>query len=276
MKNGLIRTEIIALLFTVLSGSGAIAHAPVFMMAPEVPGKSAFDLHTGITHSRQGDNRHTELEQEFTYGLTRNFAAGLSIPLAREERAQAGGEQTASTGIDNPRFFGQWKFWDKDALGAKQSAALRLAATLPVGDKIIARKKPDFMAGAAYGMESLKWYYMLDVRYLHRVEDSGDKPGDRFFADVAVGLRPRLGKLEETDTVLFLELNYMNEARAKSGGAENPDSGGTFFYISPEVLISPSNRLMIRGGVQIPIYQSLNGTREPDDFTFKLVIESRY
>ena len=264
------------MLFFVLSGSAAVAHAPVFMMAPEVPGKSAFDLHTVITHSRQGDNRHTELEQEFTYGITRNLAVGASVPVAREEQTEAGGGQSASTGIDNPHFFGQWRFWDRDVLGAKYSAALRLAAILPIGDKSVARKKPDFMAGAAYGMESLKWYYTIDARYLYRVEDSGNKPGDRFFADAAVGLRPRLGKLEETDTVLFLELNYMNEARAKSGGADNKNSGGTFFYISPEVLISPSNRLMIRGGVQIPIYQSLNGTREPDDFTFKLVIESRY
>lgn len=253
-----------------------MAHSPLFMLAPEAPGKGAFDLHTSITHGRQGDNRSTELEQEFTYGVTRDFAAGFSVPLVRDEQAAAGGTQTTDTGIDNPHFFGQWRFWDKDVLGAKYSAAMRLAATIPVGDKIIAREKPDFMAGAAYGMESLKRYYLVDIRYLYRVDDGGSKPGDRFFADAAVGLRPRLGKLEETDTVLFMELNYMNEARAETGGAQNPDTGGNYISLSPEVLISPSNRLMIRGGVRIPIYQELNGTQQPKDFTFKLVIETRY
>ena len=257
-------------------GGAAFAHAPVFMLSPDAPGKEAFDLHTEVTHSRQGNERNTELEQEFTYGLTRNLVVGTSVPLARNEKTLASGVQSASTGIDNPRFFGQWRFWDKDTLGAKRSSAIRMAATLPAGDKIIARNKPDFMVGAAYGMESIKWYYMFDARYLYRVDDAGVKPGDRFYADAAVGLRPHLAKLEETDTVLFLELNYMNEARGRFGGVDNRDSGGSFLYISPEVLISPTNRLMIRGGVQIPVYQQLQGAQEPEDLTFKFIIESRF
>ena len=271
-----LRMPLTALLFLIVSVGSAFAHAPLFMLAPEAPGKEAFDLHTSITHSRQGGERHSELEQEFTYGITRDFAVGVSVPLARQEQAAAGGEQSTATGIDNPNFFGQWRFYNRDALGAKYSSALRLASTLPVGDKSVAREKPDLMAGVAYGMESLKWYYMADVRYLYHVEDSGDKPGDRFFADVAVGLRPRLGKLEETDTVFFLELNYMNVGNSRAGDIKNPNSGGSFVSLSPEILISPTNRIMIRSGVQIPIYQELNGIQEPKDFTVKLVIESRY
>jgi hypothetical protein len=271
-----LRMPVTVLVFLVYWGGAAFAHAPLFMLAPEAPGKGAFDLHTTVTHSRQGGDRHSELEQEFTYGITRDLAAGFSVPLTREELTPAGGTQTSSSGIDNPRFFGQWRFWDRDVLGAKYSAALRLASTVPVGDRSIARKKPDLMAGAAYGMESLKWYYLADVRYLHHVDDGGCKPGDRFFADIAVGLRPRLGTLEETDIVFFLELNYMDERHARAGGVKIPDTGGSFISLSPEILISPTNRIMIRGGVQIPIYQELNGVREPKDFTLKIVIETRY
>ncbi len=259
-----------------MSASPSFAHAPVFMLAPEAPGKGAFDMHTSITHARQGEERHTEFEQEFTYGFTRGIAGGISIPLAREEEFPSGQEQTSKTGIENPHLFGQFRFWDKDLPGKKYSSAIRLAATVPVGDKSMARDKPDLMAGAAYGMESLKWYYMADLRYLHHVEDDGSKPGDRIFADAAVGLRPELRGLEETDTVFFLEFNYMNELSSETGGVKNPDSGGNFFFISPEILISPSNRVMIRGGVQIPIYQDLNGKGERKDFTFKIVLETRY
>ncbi|MEE8483618.1 MAG: hypothetical protein V3S46_03390 [Nitrospinota bacterium] len=259
-----------------MAASPSFAHAPLFMLAPEAPGKGAFDMHTSITHGRQGEERHTEFEQEFTYGLTRGIAAGISIPFAREEEFPSGEEQSSKTGIENPNVFGQFRFWDKDLPGKKYSSAIRLASTIPVGDKSMARNKPDFMAGAAYGMESLKWYYMADLRYLYHVEDAGSKPGDRFFADAAVGLRPELRGLEETDTVFFLEFNYMNEPYSKTGGVKNPDTGGTFFFISPEILISPSNRIMIRAGVQIPIYQDLNGMGERKDFTFKLVLETRY
>ncbi|GMT41716.1 MAG: hypothetical protein IEMM0002_0127 [bacterium] len=264
-------------LFFLVSWSGAsFAHSPIFMLAPEAPGKEAFDLHTGISHTRQGDDRYSELEQEFTYGITRDLALGFAIPLAREERASKEVKQTAKMGIENPEIFTQWRFWDRDVLGAKYSSALRLTGAAPLGDKSIASEKPSFMAGLSYGMESLKWYYFVDARYLHNLEDDGSKRGDRFFADAAVGLRPHLGKLEETDTVFFLEFNFMNEQRSKTGGAGNPDSGGSYLSVSPEVLISPTNRLLIRGGVQIPIYQAMNGTQAPKDFTFKLVIETRY
>lgn len=266
----------VAFLLVAWMSEPAFSHAPVFMMAPEAPGKGAFDLHTDIEHARQGDERHTEVEQEFTYGINRDFALGFAVPLAREEHAPESGEQTSATGIDNPEIFGQWRFWDKDILGAKYSSALRLSGTAPIGDKNIARDKPSFMAGLAYGMESLKWYYTFDTRYLLHIEDDGAKPGDRFFADAAVGLRPHLGGLEETDVVLFVELNFMNELKARSNSRSNPDSGGSYLFISPEVLISPTNRLMIRSGVQIPVYQDLNGTQEPKDFTFRIVIETRY
>ncbi len=254
----------------------AFAHAPIFMMAPEAPGKGAFDLHTNIEHNKQGGKRRTRVEQEFTFGLSRDFSLGFAIPLERQEYTAQGAQQTSVTGVDNPKFFGQWRFWDKDVLGAKYSSALRLSATAPVGDKNIARDKSSFLAGLAYGMESLKWYYTFDARYLNNLEDNGSKPGDRFFADAAVGLRPHLAGLEETDIVLYLEFNYMNELKTRLNGGDNPDSGGDYFFISPEILISPSNRLMIRGGFLIPVYQDLNGVQQPKDSTFKITMEARF
>lgn len=274
----LLRNIIISTSFLLIASMDepAFAHAPIFMMAPEAPGKGAFDIHTNIEHSKQGGERSTRVEQEFTFGLSRDLALGFAVPLARREYAAEGTEQASVTGIDNPKFFGQWRFWDKDVLGAKYSSALRLSGTSPIGDKNIARDKPSFLAGLAYGMESLKWYYTFDARYLLNLEDDGAKPGDRFFADAAVGLRPHLAGLEETDIVLFLEFNFLNELKARFNGGDNPDSGGNYFFISPEILISPSNRLMIRGGVQIPVYQDLNGAQEPKDFTFKITMEARF
>ncbi len=213
---------------------------------------------------------------EFTYGVTRDFAIGLEVPYARVESFGQGERQATVDGIENPELFLQWRFWDRDVLGAKYSSALRLAGAAPVGGESVARNEPTYMAGWAYGMESLKWYYTLDTRYQYNVENDNVKPGDKFFADVAVGLRPHLGGLEDTDIVYFLELNYLNERNSEFNGVDNPDSGGKFMFISPEVLISPSNRVMIRGGAQIPIYQEINGMEEPKEITYKLIVELRY
>ncbi len=140
----------------------------------------------------------------------------------------------------------------------------------------LGRDKPSLLAGLAHGREGLYWYYFADARYLYHVEDNNTKPGDRLYFDVAYGLRPELRGLEETDIVYFFELNYFHERKAEVKGITNPDTGGDFLFFSPEVLVSPTNRVMLRGGVQIPILQSLNGQQEPKDFTFKSTVEFRF
>lgn len=255
----------------------AEAHEPIFMISHEAPGKGAFDIHTEVTHDRQGDERELELEQEFTYGLTRDMAVRLSIPYVREELMESTGQKEQG-GLGDPKVRLKWRFWDKDLPGAKYAVAGVLQSTLPVGDENgrLGRDKPSFLAGLAHGREGLYWYYFVDARYLYHVPDDETKPNDRIYLDVAYGLRPELRGLEETDIVYFFELNYLHERKAEVNGMNNPDSGGDFLFFSPEVLISPTNRVMLRGGVQIPILQSLNGQQEPKDFTFKGAVEIRF
>ncbi|VAX15904.1 hypothetical protein MNBD_NITROSPINAE02-1281 [hydrothermal vent metagenome] len=275
-KRNLARLKLIFVSLLFCWSGEAFAHAPVFMMAPEAPGKGAFDLHTSLSSGGRGNTRETSADLEFTYGITRDFVVGFAVPFARRESFEEGEGERAVEGIDNPDMFLQWRFWDRDSLGAKHSSAVRLAGTAPAGVSDVARNEPTYMAGWAFGMESLKWYYTLDTRYQYNVEDDKGRPGDRFFADIAIGLRPHLGGLEDTDIVYFMELNYMNEKNSEFDGANNPDSGGEYMFISPEVLISPSNRLMIRTGAQIPVYQDINGIQGPKDITYKLVVELRY
>lgn len=252
----------------------AAAHEPLFMLSHEAPGKGAFDVHTEVQLERQGDKREFELEQEFTYGLTRDMAIKLSVPFVREEATTAEGQEEEN-GLGDPAVRLKWRFWDKDLPGVKYAVAGVLESTIPTGGKL-GRDKPSLLAGLAHGREGLSWYYFVDARYLYHVEDNDNKPGDRLFLDAAYGLRPVLRGLEETDIVYFFELNYLHEKRAEVNGLTDPDSGGDFLFFSPEILISPTNRLMLRGGVQIPIVQSLNGRQEPKDFITKIAVEYRF
>lgn len=271
------RFFLIALFIWFLTPKSALAHEPIFMVSPEAPGKGAFDVHTGIQSTKRGNEREFEWEQELTYGLTRDLAVNLSVPFVREEGISSQG-QNVENGLGNPSVKIKWRFWDKDLPGIKYSASTILQSTIPVGrgDGRLGRNKPDILAGLAHGREGLYWYYFVDTRYLYRVEDGNTKPGDKLYFDAAYGLRPVLRGLDETDIVLFFELNYLHEYRAELNGIDNPDSGGDFVFFSPEILISPTNRIMLRGGVQIPIIQSLNGTQEPKDYTLKLVAEFRF
>lgn len=255
----------------------AEAHEPIFMISHEAPGKGAFDIHTEMTHERQGDEREFELEQEFTYGLTRDLAVGLTIPFVREE-VSTPQRQKVENGLGDPTVRFKWRFWDKDLPGAKYAVAAVIQSTIPVGDGDgrLGRDKPSLLAGLAHGREGLYWYYFVDARYLYHVEDDDTKPGDRLHLDVAYGLRPELRGLEETDIVFFFELNYLHERKAKINGHSNANSGGDFLFFSPEVLISPTNRIMLRGGVQVPVVQSLNGRQDPKDIVLKVAVEFRF
>ncbi len=255
----------------------AEAHEPIFMISHEAPGKGAFDVHTEVTHERQGDERELEVDQEFTYGLTRDLAVGLSIPFVRKEDTTSAG-QDVQNGLGDPKVRLKWRFWDKDLPGAKYAVAAVVQSTIPVGegDRRLGRDQPSILGGLAHGREGLHWYYFVDARYLYHVKDNDTKPGDRFYFDAAYGLRPVLRGLEETDIVYFFELNYLHERKAEVNGVTNHNTGGDFLFFSPEILISPTNRVMLRGGVQIPILQSLNGQQEPKDFTFKGAVEVRF
>lgn len=274
---GLVLTIMTLLLMSLAYVVPAQSHEPIFMISPEAPGKGAFDIHTEITHERQGDERRFELEQEFSYGLTRDLAVGFSIPFVREENITPAG-QNVENGIGDPTMRIKWRFWDKGLPGVKYSVASVIQSTIPVGkgDGRLGREKPSLLAGLAHGREGLYWYYFVDARYLYHVEDNDTKPGDRLHLDVAYGLRPELRGLEETDIVYFFELNYLHERKARINGFANANSGGDFIFFSPEILISPTNRIMLRGGVQIPILQSLNGQQAPKDFVLKTAVEFRF
>ncbi len=234
-------------------------------------------MHTEVLHERQGDNREFKLEQAFTYGFTRDLAVRFEIPFKRLEVMTPQG-QTEDNGLGDPGVRLKWRFWDKDLPGVKYAVAGVLESTIPTGDggRRLGRDKPSLLASLAHGREGLFWYYFVDARYQYHVEDNNTKPGDRLFLDAAYGIRPKLRGLEETDIVYFFELNFLHENRARVNGLLNPNSGGDFLFFSPEVLISPTNWILLRGGVQIPIVQSLNGRQQSKDFTVALLTEFRF
>ncbi|MDA2926073.1 hypothetical protein MYX78_02375 [Acidobacteria bacterium AH-259-G07] len=256
--------------------SFSYAHEPLFMMSHEAPGKGAFDLHAAFHHERHGDETEREFASEFTLGFTRDVALQMSFPYASiSEDAPSG--LTSKSSFSDPSARIKWRFWDKDLLGKKYAAAFAFQSTIPTGSET-GRKKPVFLTGLSHGREGLRWYYFVDTRYRYAVaEADGSRPGDQIWLDAAYGIRPRLRKLEETDVVFFVEVNYLRERPGGlTGGAKNTNSGGDFLFISPEVLISPNNRIMFKGGVQIPIAQSLNGNQEKRGLAVVVEVEFRF
>lgn len=255
----------------------AAAHEPLFMMSHEAPGKGASDFHLTVHGERVEVEDETELELEYTRGLTRDLAVKVGLPLARHEEWEAGRLRSAQ-GLADPSVRVKWRLWDRDLLGAKYAVAAMVESTVPVGDGSgrVGSRRPAVTAGLAHGREGLAWYYFADARYLYRAADGGGKPGDGVFVDGALGWRPYLGTLEQTDVVLFLELNYRHAFRAEAGGEEVPRTAGDYVLVAPEILLSPHNRMMVKAGLQVPLVQAVDEAARRVGVQFVLETELRF
>ncbi len=255
------RSRGVCIVLAALIGSGGtLAHEPLFMASHEAPGKGAFDMHLEVT-SEQGE---TEYELQATWGFTRDVAVRVGVPFL----AQA-------SGFADPRVAVKWRFWDRDVLGGKYAVAALLETTLPLGEQGIGRDRPSVLVGVVHGREGLHHYYFLDARYAHSGADDGERPGDVLFLDGSYGWRPVLRPLDQTDVVLFFEVNWEDHVPERRGGVD-PMSGGRFLSAAAEVLVSPSNRLMIRTGVQVPVSQRIPPGAPRRDARFRVATEFRF
>ena len=131
----------------------------------------------------------------------------------------------------------------------------------------------DAIIGLTYGYEGRKWYRWSSVRYrVNGQTANGLRRGDKWLVDFAGGWRPTLHGYREPDTVWLLEINGEVGVRSKLNGVELVNSGGTQWFVSPGIFWTLRN-FAVKAGVQIPIYNDLNGDQSGADFRANLTFE---
>ena len=76
--------------------------------------------------------------------------------------------------------------------------------------------------------------------------------------------------------VLFLEFNYIHAFARLVEGTEDPASESDYLFLAPEILLSASNRLMFKAGLQIPLIQALENIEMEAGTRFVLSTEARF
>jgi hypothetical protein len=64
-----------------------------------------------------------------------------------------------------------------------------------------------------------------------------------------------------------LEANLVHAARDRSGGADDPNSGGTTLFLTPG-LQYVTRKWIVEAAVRVPVSQDLNGTALENDYVF--------
>jgi len=248
------------------------AHDPVFGIGPHVVYKGGIEISPAIARAKKGNARDTELNLEVTYGLTGDWAAGIELPYNFTKE----GAKNAS-GIGDVSLFTKYRFWRHDTLGAQETAAVLARVKFASGDD---KKKPplgsgstDALLGLTYGFESRKWYRWASVRYRHNGENGdGLHLCDKLLVDLVGGIRPKTTGYLEPDTVWLLELNGEYGQHSKIRGIKLPNTGGTEWFLSPGIFWTKRN-FAIKAGVQIPVFNDLNGHQDTSDYRARLIFE---
>jgi len=273
------KREIVSLLFssfllafyTGIGNSTLFAHEPIHGLGPDmVPrGQVGYEIETEV--ERGEEERELKIVQELLYGITPDFAVTLVVPFEeiKGESAQGG---HVSRGLGDVEIRTKYRFYRKDYSGGTNQLAGILGVSLPV-----AQSTDDSSLsylGALTGTTSAgHWYLWSDLRYELRTESKGTKEGSVFFYDVALGWRPYIAEYNQVDFAPVIEINGKLESKAIQN--EQLKASGHTVFFALGFLMSYKAR-MLKGGIQLPLYQNLNRNQPWRDFNLALAVETHF
>ncbi len=271
MKANLIAVLLIGVL-AVAAAMPARGHGPLFSPAPETVFKGGTEITLGFhTAKSTGGDREKEYEAFVgaEYGLTADWEIGIEVPYAWKKSNGLDANGVGDIVLDT-----KYQFWKLDLPGAQYKAAALVKVKLPTGDDDsrprLGSGSTDVIGALATGYESRRWYWFASGLYRVNTEGAGGlEKGDRQSLNVVGGVRPVLTEYDEPDTVVMLELNWEHAGRDDLNGAGLANTGGWELFLSPVVWWT-YGQLAIRGGVQIPIAEGLDGNQATSDYRARL------
>ena len=248
------------------------AHEPIFGLGAHTLFKGGYGIEVEVESKKAGDDREDIITYNLSYGVTPDFTIGLVVPRFIEKKEG----NSSSSGLGDMSLRAKYRFIRIDKPGSTTGVALNLAGTLPSGDETktppLGSGSADFLVGLAVSSEGLRHYFFSDITYLMKTEANSVRLGNILFLDIAYGIRPWRTEYLKPDLVLVVEFNYEREERTRMNKVKDVDTGGETLFVSPGFLLSYRN-VMLKGGVQFPVYRDLNGTQEEVDYTALVSIE---
>lgn len=255
----------------------AWGHDPIFSIGPHVIFKDGIELALDAHSAERGTEKESGISLEVVYGISANWAAGFEIPYTTKDN----GTQN-NNGLGDASVFTKYRFWREDSFGEQSSASIILGVRFdngevdngdidtqpPLGNDVI-----DTLLGVAYGYEGSTWYHWVSLRSLHHEENAAKfRQGTTWNVDLVLGFRPTPGQYRQPDTVWMIELNTEISRKDELSSARLETTGGNEAFLSPGIFWTYRN-FAIKAGIQIPVYNDLNGSQEASDNRFKLVAE---
>lgn len=258
----------------------------IFSLRADIARKDGLNIDTIFSYTKAGSQRDSELTTNLMYGAMEYLTLGLKIPVFLEKKVSEFNQQTNSfasfktAGSGKVELFSKLRFYHNYKLAKRNQIVAVGGLLLPTTRNVLTgiEKKPiidnnsmDFFLGAAGSFETTKYYHFASLKYRINTYAHSIREGDQFFYSYAFGYRPRKPDIKKLDWVFLIDVDGTWTDKTKVGGAKIANSGGTFIFIGPSFFCSKEN-FMLKGGIQIPAIQHVNGIQEKADLRYMVGI----
>ncbi len=218
------------------------------------------------------------------YGILGDFAVFGVVPYVDKELSLTTGGTRRSRGADglgDISLFGRYTLFRDDAPGRTFRVAPFAGLELPTGEddetdafgRLPAAVQPgsgswDPFGGVVATYQTLEFQLDAQVSYKANTAANGFEFGDVARLDGSLQYRLWPRKLEAgVPGFLYAigEANLIHQDKNRSGGANDPDSGGTRLFLVPG-LQYVTKRWILEAAVQLPVIQDLNGTALENEY----------
>jgi hypothetical protein len=235
---------------------------------------SRLDQTQGAGPDYEAQIRNT-LTATFAYGWAERLTLVAQVPYTFAQLTAEEGVQTAD-GLADPVFYIYGRLWSSDfgpGLGRRAWVSAVVAVKTPWGQndatengvRLDEHVQPG--TGATNLSGGLSALYLLDANsslYASAAytgtgrNEFGYKYGDNVQANLVY-------ERKITDWLNgVLELNFLDakEDQIDAAGVRDPNTGGQTLYLTPRIGVSLGRGFVVRTGVQIPIWENLNGIQD--------------
>ncbi len=220
------------------------------------------------------------------YGIIHRLALFAVVPYVDKRLALdgAGGGKVhrGASGIGDASVFARGTLLQRDAPGRTLRVGVFGGVKAPIGnddqsDALGRLPQPlqagsgawDVFGGVVVSMQSLAYEVDSQLGYRAHGTANGFEAGDELRWDASIQYRLWPRSLENRAPGFLygvLETNLSWRDKNRSGGANDPDSGGLRLFLTPGIQYV-MKRWVVESVVQLPVHQNLNGDALEEDYS---------
>lgn len=250
----------------------------IFSLRADIARQGGFNEDLIIKTTRASKQKNTEFLNRIMYGITEYLTSEIRLPIFLENKIPdiVNGQPTAlkALGLGKIEALAKIRLYKKYAFQERNQIIAALGILFPTasprikrsdGKPILENRSMDFLFGLAGAFETTMWYHFFSTTYRLNTRSHGIREGDQITYSYAVGYRPEAPDVKKVDWVFLFDVDGIITLKDALTPMNNKNTGGYVLFFGPSLFCSKNN-VMLKGGIQAPLFDHVNGMQEKNSF----------